>query len=225
MRRVRALEPRMARLWDAGCVLKACIAQCGRRKHSGLRRKEEIGNITTYSAGGRGASAAGRGALRPLRYRSCARLRLRGYPPKQSFFGAFGIPREAGSCRRRRGGCRAPSEGIPNRAMRPHMRMDARSYAERGIAGGAGMRRSAADAPRATVGSTDPNAERTAAKRGGARNGCTRRQFCDCRAGRTQAPTPLFVPGVRLGRYCPQIRGKHCMDRRYEKKWVNSRGK
>jgi hypothetical protein len=31
------------------------------------------------------------------------------------------------------------------------------------------------------------------------------------------------VPGVRLGRYCPQIRGKHCMDRRYEKKWVNSR--
>ena len=133
------------------------------------------------------------------------------------------IPREAGSCRRRRGGCRASSEGIPNRAMRPHMRMDARSYAERGIAGGAGMRRSAADAPRATVGSTDPNAERTAAKRGGARSGRPRRQSRDCRAGRTQAPTPLFVPGVRLGRYCPQIRGKHCMDRRYEKKWVNSR--
>ena len=107
--------------------------------------------------------------------------------------------------------------------MRPHMRMDARSYAERGIAGGAGMRRSAADAPRATVGSTDPNAERTAAKRGGARSGRPRRQSRDCRAGRTQAPTPLFVPGVRLGRYCPQIRGKHCMDRRYEKKWVNSR--
>ena len=89
------------------------------------------------------------------------------------------IPREAGSCRRRRGGCRTPSEGIPNRAMRPHMRMDARSYAERGIAGGAGMRRSAADAPRATVGSTDPNAERTAAKRGGARSGRPRRQSND----------------------------------------------
>ena len=184
----------MARLWDAIKALKAYIAQLCRRKRIGLRRKERIGNVTTNSAGGRGASAAG---------------------PE--------IPREAGSCRRRRGGCRASSEGIPNRAMRPHMRMDARSYAERGIAGGAGMRRSAADAPRATVGSTDPNAERTAAKRGGARSGRPRRQSRDCRAGRTQAPTPLFVPGVRLGRYCPQIRGKHCMDRRYEKKWVNSR--
>ena len=97
--------------------------------------------------------------------------------------------------------------------MHPHMRMDARSYAERGIAGGAGMRRSAADAPRATVGSTDPNAERTAAKRGGARSGRPRRQSRDCRAGRTQAPTPLFVPGVTLGRYSTQIR-KHSISER-----------
>ena len=42
-----------------------------------------------------------------------------------------------------------------------------------------------ADAPRATVGSTGPNAKRTATKRGGARNGCTRRQSCDCRAVHT----------------------------------------
>ena len=72
-----------------------------------------------------------------------------------------------------------------------------------------------------------PNAKRTAAKRGGARGGRPRRQSRDWREmrlsrsdqvarsrrlspegaargrGRTQAPTPLFVPGVWLGRYCP----------------------
>ena len=37
--------------------------------------------------------------------------------------------------------------GIPTQAMRPHMRMDAQDYAERGITGGVGMRRSAANAP------------------------------------------------------------------------------
>ena len=79
--------------------------------------------------------------------------------------------------------------------------------------GGVGMRRSAANAPRATVGCTDPTAERTAAKRGGARSGRPRRQSRDCRAGRTQAPTPLFVPGVTLGRYCTQIR-KHSISER-----------
>jgi hypothetical protein len=40
MRRVRALEPRMARLWDAIKALKAYIAQLCRRKRIGLRRKE-----------------------------------------------------------------------------------------------------------------------------------------------------------------------------------------
>ena len=44
MRRVRALEPRMARLWDAIKALKAYIAQLCRRKRIGLRRKERIGD-------------------------------------------------------------------------------------------------------------------------------------------------------------------------------------
>ena len=90
MRRVRALEPRMARLWDAikgihcSRYLQNLVgwrvptpprraedsppyqvyrgfanasAQLCRRKRIGLRRKERIGNITTNSAGGRGASA------------------------------------------------------------------------------------------------------------------------------------------------------------------------
>ena len=35
--------------------------------------------------------------------------------------------------------------GIPIQAMRPHMRMDAQDYAERGVTGGVGMRRSAAN--------------------------------------------------------------------------------
>ena len=77
----------------------------------------------TYSAGGRGASAAG---------------------PE--------IPKEAGPRRRAQRRGAGDTGGIPTRSMRPHLRTDARPYAERGIAGGAGMRRSAANAPRATAG-------------------------------------------------------------------------
>ena len=81
----------------------------------------------TYSAGGRGASAAG---------------------PE--------IPKEAGPRRRAQRRGAGDAGGIPTRSMRPHRRTDARSYAERGIAGGAGMRRSAANAPRATAGCIGP---------------------------------------------------------------------
>ena len=111
-----------------------------------------------------------------------------------------GFRREAGLRRRvqRRGA--GLEGGIPTQAMRPHMRTDAQYYAERGITGGVGMRRSAADAPVQRWAVPIPNAKRTAAKRGGARSGRPRRQSRDCRAGRTQAPTPLFVPGVWLGR-------------------------
>ena len=111
-----------------------------------------------------------------------------------------GFRREAGLRRRvqRRGA--GLVGGIPTQAMRPHMRMDAQYYAERGITGGVEMRRSAADAPVQRWAVPILNAKRTAAKRGGARSGRPRRQSRDCRAGRTQAPTPLFVPGVWLGR-------------------------
>jgi hypothetical protein len=119
---------------------------------------------TTYSAGGRGASAAG---------------------PE--------IPKEAGPRRRaQRRGARDEG-GIPTRSMRPHLRTDARPYAERGIAGGAGMRRSAANAPRATAGCIGPNAERTDAKSRAPLSGRPRRQSFDCRGGRTQR-------GVRFSR-------------------------
>ena len=51
-----------------------------------------------------------------------------------------GFRREAGLRRRvqRRGAGLAG--GIPTQAMRPHMRLDAQYYAERGITGGVGMR-------------------------------------------------------------------------------------
>ena len=77
----------------------------------------------TNSAGGRGASAAG---------------------PE--------IPNEAGPRRRAQRRGAGGEGGIPTRTMRPPMRTDARPYAECGIAGGAGRRRSAANAPRATAG-------------------------------------------------------------------------
>ena len=55
MRRVRALEPRMARLWDAIKALKAYIAQLCRRKREGMRQGNWLG-------GGGGAQARGKGA-------------------------------------------------------------------------------------------------------------------------------------------------------------------
>ena len=127
----------------------------------------------------------------------------------------WGFRREAGLRRRVQRRDAGLEGGIPTQAMRPHMRMDAQYYAERGITGGVGMRRSAADAPvqRWTV--PIPNAKRTAAKRGGARSGRPRRQSRDCREGRTQAPTPLFAPVVWLGRYWTQIR-KHLISERRE---------
>ena len=103
-------------------------------------------------------------------------------------------------------------EGIPTQAMRSHMRSDAQSYAERNGSGGAGMRQSAANAPRATVGSTGSEAERTITERAGVRSERTRRQSHDCREVRSREPTALSVLGVTLGRYCPQIR-KHCSER------------
>ena len=118
----------------------------------------------TYSAGGRGASAAG---------------------PE--------IPKEAGPRRRAQRRGAGDEGGIPTRSMRPHLRTDARPYAERGIAGGAGMRRSAANAPRATAGCIGPHAERTDAKSRAPLSGRPRRQSSDCRGGRTQR-------GVRFSR-------------------------
>ena len=75
--------------------------------------------------------------------------------------------------------------GIPTQAMRPHMRLAHQSYAERGIAGRVGMRRSAAIRARATVGSTGPEAERRRAETCRVRNGRPRRQSRDWREGRT----------------------------------------
>ena len=106
----------------------------------------------TYSAGGRGASAAG---------------------PE--------IPKEAGPRRRAQRRGAGDAGGIPPRSMRPYLRTDARPYAERGIAGGAGMRRSAANAPRATAGCIGPHAERTDAKSRAPLSGRPRRQSSDCR--------------------------------------------
>ena len=118
--------------------------------------KRESG-YATNSAGGRGASAAG---------------------PE--------IPKEAGPRRRAQRRGAGDAGGIPTRSMRPHRRTDARPYAERGIAGGAGMRRSAANAPRATAGCIGPHAERTDAKSRAPLSGRPRRQSSDWRAGRTQ---------------------------------------
>ena len=56
MRRVRALEPRMARLWDAIKALKAYIAQFGRRKRLSLRRKERIGDSRRIALAERGCA-------------------------------------------------------------------------------------------------------------------------------------------------------------------------
>ena len=94
--------------------------------------KRESG-YATNSAGGRGASAAG---------------------PE--------IPKEAGPRRRAQRRGAGDAGGIPTRSMRPHRRADARPYAERGIAGGAGMRRSAANAPRATAGNAGKQGGRRA---------------------------------------------------------------
>ena len=93
-----------------------------RRKRRLAPQKREPG-YATNSAGGRGASAAG---------------------PE--------IPKEAGPSRRAQRRGAGDAGGIPTRSMHPHRRTDARPYAERGIAGGAGMRRCAANAPRATAG-------------------------------------------------------------------------
>ena len=116
--------------------------------------------------------------------------------------------------------------------MRPHRRTDARPYAERGIAGGAGMRRSAANAPRATAGCIGPHAERTDAKSRAPLSGRPRRQSSDCREMRRRKrsfrredsakPNPkgaqasavgrnagcAFRAGVPLGRCSPQIRAR-----------------
>ena len=64
MRRVRALEPRMARLWDAIKALKAYIAQLCRRKRLSLRRKERIGDSRRIA---RADEVHQRVPLRPLR--------------------------------------------------------------------------------------------------------------------------------------------------------------
>ena len=134
-----------------------------RRKRNACAAKRGTG-YATNSAGGRGASAAG---------------------PE--------IPKEAGPRRRAQRRGAGDEGGIPTRSMRPHRRTNARPYAERGIAGGAGMRRSAANAPRATAGCIGPHAERTDAKSRAPLSGRPRRQSSDCRGGRTQR-------GVRFSR-------------------------
>ena len=111
-----------------------------------------------------------------------------------------GFRREAGLRRRvqRRGA--GLVGGIPTQAMRPHMRLDAQYYAERGITGGVGMRRSAANAPVQPWAVPAPQAKHTITESAGARSGRPRRQSCDCREGRTQATTALSVLGAWLGR-------------------------
>ena len=103
-----------------------------RRKRNACAAKRGTG-YATNSAGGRGASAAG---------------------PE--------IPKEAGPRRRARRRGAGDEGGIPTRSMRPHRRTDARPYAERGIAGGAGRRRCAANAPRATAGNAGKQGGRRA---------------------------------------------------------------
>ena len=155
----------------------------------------------TNSAGGRGASAAG---------------------PE--------IPKEAGPRRRAQRRGAGDAGGIPTRSMRPHRRTDARPYAERGIAGGAGMRRSAANAPRATAGCIGPPRGTDRCEK--PRTGRPRRQSSDCRKMRRRKrsfrredsakPNPkgaqasavgrnagcAFRAGVLLGRCSPQIRAR-----------------
>ena len=164
-----------------GRILCAQIAPpifgIGRRKRSRLRVTKGTG-YATYSAGGRGASAAG---------------------PE--------IPKEAGPRRRaQRRGARDEG-GIPTRSMRPHLRTDARPYAERGIAGGAGMRRSAANAPRATAGCIGPNAERTDAKSRAPLSGRPEGNLPIVEAGGRNAGC-AFRAGVPLGRRSPQIQAR-----------------